>query len=158
MKRILVFALLVSITSLVQAQLKPNDEFHKNLNIQNKVDSIAVFRVSNFAPLTYAKVAGELIDGMELELSSRGAQIDVYSPGVIENFQFKGETEEMSVLKMNNGKSEIVDAQKVFLYDDKNSNRKSYFYYFPDQKGLLYRKVSKSKKSDYVVYYLSKKS
>lgn len=148
-------AVLLALT--VSAQLKPNDDFHKNLPTQNKVDSIGVFRVANFAPLKYDKIATDIIDDMDLEFSSRGAQIDVYSPGVIENFQYNGETDEMTVLKLSGGKQSLVENQKVFRYDDQNSNRKSYFYYFSEQKNILYRKVSKSKKSDYVIYYLSGK-
>lgn len=147
----------ILLTLALSAQLKPNDDFHKNLPTQNKVDSIGVFRVANLAPLKYDKVATDIIDDMDLEFSSRGAQIDVYSPGVIENFQFKGETDEMTVLKLNKGQQSFQENQKVYRYDDRNSNRKSYFYFFPEQKNILYRKVSKSKKSDYVIYYLSKK-
>ena len=139
------------------SQLKPNDDFHKNLPVQNKVDSIGVFRVANFAPLKYDKIATDIIGDMDLEFSSRGAQIDVYSPGVIENFQYRGETDEMTVLKLEDGKQSLKENVKVFRYIDQNSNRKSYFYYFSDQNNILYRRVSKSKKSDYVVYYLSPK-
>lgn len=157
MKKSILSALVLFFSIAVHAQLKPNHDFHKNLNVQNRVDSIAVFRVASLAPLKYDKVMGEVIEGMELELSSHGAQIDVYSPGVIENFQFKGEMDEFTILKLENGEKSMIENVKVYRYDDKNSNRKSYFYYFEGQKNLLYRKVSKSKKSDYVIYYLSEK-
>lgn len=149
---IVLFALFILNHSF--SQVAPNEDFYKNLSTVNKVDSIFVLRN---AITQYDLVQSDVFQDLEMEISSRGALIDVLSSAIIENFQYQGGEEVKDVLKFENGKALPYRDKKVYLYHDKNSKRKSYFYYFSDQPNLIYRKVSKSKKSDIVVYFISKK-
>lgn len=153
MKNLLTFIILFTAGSLV-AQVKPNEDFSKNIPKQNKVDSISVFRpvIKNYDLVTTDK-----IPGIDLEIASRGAEIDVISSAIIENFKYHGETENIDAIKFKDGKAQNESGVKAYMYHDSNTKAKSWFYRFSDQPGLLYRKVSRKKKSDIIIYHISKK-
>jgi len=157
MRNLLLITLLTSFVFVGKSQVVPNDSIYKYSTHSNMVDSIAVYRVANAAKDKFDLIIVEKIEDIEFDITARGALIDVVSHRIIENFQYKGNYTTMQVLKASkNDKTESVDAV-VYMYDDKNSKAKSYFYYFPDQKNMIYRKVSKKKTSDIIIYYLSPK-
>jgi hypothetical protein len=154
-KVVFIFSLIFSVGAF--SQVVPNDDFYKNCSLQNTVDSISVFRIVNFATNNFDLVTVEKIDEIELEISSRGALIDIVSPGIIENFQYEGGKSEMDVIKFEGGVTTTKASHQVYQYNDKNSKAKSFFYFFPEQKNLLYRRISKKKKSDIIIYHLTAK-
>lgn len=157
MRHLLFFTLFFSFVFTSESQVVPNDSIYKNTTHSNMVDSIAVYRVANAAKDKYDLIVVEKFEDMEFEITSRGALIDVVSHRIIENFQYKGEAQTMQLLKASeNDKTVSVDVN-AYLYEDKNSNSKSYFYYFSDQENMIYRKVSKKKTSDIIIYYVSPK-
>lgn len=157
MKSLLMFLAITLFSVQAISQVVPNDSLYKYTSHENIVDSISVYRIVNLATKKYEKIYAEKIEGIELEISARGAQIDIYSPQIIEYFKFKGEKTKVFGIKAEGAKVTDIEDKEVFLYEDENAKTKSYFYFFPDQKNQIYRRITKKKTSDIIIYHISSK-
>ena len=154
------FAILIFFSlffSSLRSQVKANDSLYTIFNHHNTVDSLYLYQSFKWKNNEFELTGVEKLDKFLFEISSKGGLINITTRYSSEDFIYKGDQEEYLVIKLDTNREVYHKKMNLYLYEESSSEVLTYFYYFADQPGRIYRFIKDKKRMNILIYFISPK-
>lgn len=157
MFRLIGIALFMMLFTSANAQVKANDSLYTIFNHHNNVDSLYLYQSFKWKNNEFELIGVEKLDKFLFEISSKGGLINITTRYSSEDFLYKGEQEELLVIKLDTNQEVYHRKMSTFLYEESNNEVLTYFYFFSEQPGRIYRFIKDKKRMNILIYFISPK-